>query len=427
MAATADTPAEHAVSIVPTTSSSHSRALPNEVLSIIASECDPIDLKNMRLASQLMHQIATKPFVHKEFSRRRFLFTYQSMKALVDITAHPDFGPHLTCLTFDTYRLEETPYDNDDGYNDRSARYDTKEAMHKTFINRGHHVRMLSLALENFKKCLNTGVILGVHDDVESGAVRVRGYAFEASYEEFCPQVNHMSETLKALRLARDHSGYPLTALELFLTPGSGSLEVLAKFDSPFSASSTHPGPDLDIFLEFWSTNSRWVPQSPKLRILSNFTRLVLSKHHLGRNVNREYLMSINSANYGVMWQNIESRSLQEMLIENTQADYDDLVQFLQKHKSSSRSLELDGVTIFDRSSISWALKLLRFLRFHLQLSHLSIRYLVVYQLFIVRESVPLVSEGRDSVEKELDRIITKVEWQYQDERKTGRKGFRRA
>ncbi|KEQ58568.1 uncharacterized protein M437DRAFT_30252, partial [Aureobasidium melanogenum CBS 110374] len=74
--------------------------LPNEVLNMIVSECHPTDLKNLRSASKLMYQIATEPFASTFFSCRRFLFTYQSMKALIDITAHPVFGRHLECLTF---------------------------------------------------------------------------------------------------------------------------------------------------------------------------------------------------------------------------------------------------------------------------------------------------------------------------------------
>ncbi|KAG9525456.1 hypothetical protein KCU93_g5814, partial [Aureobasidium melanogenum] len=426
MAATADLPVEHAASAVPATRPAHCLTLPNEVLSMIASECAPADLKNMRLASKLMHQVATKPFARKKFSRRRFIFTYQSMKALVNITAHPVFGPHLTCLTFGTYRMKTATYleivgKNEDKHDDGTVQYDITEGMHRAFIECKHHIKMLSLALENLKECHNTRVILGVHDDIQFGAVRVRGYAFEASYRDFCPQVNDMSGTLRAVMLARDRSEYPLTALELSLTSESGGLTVLANFDLYSSVSTSH----LDILLEIWSSDPRWNQKSPKLRILSNFTRFELSRHYLGREVNREYLMRFDSASYGVILQTIESKPLQAILLEDSEAEYDHLVQFLQKHKNSLRSLELDSLRIFDRRSTRWALKILRFLIFHLQLSYLSMRYLVVHQLFIVREPVPLVCKGRNEVEKRLDEIIIKVEEIRQEERQTGRKGFR--
>lgn len=74
---------------------------------MIAQQCEPADLAKLRLVCTIMHKYSTEPFARKYFSRRRFLFTHQSMKALVDITAHPTFATHLNCITFGTYRLIE--------------------------------------------------------------------------------------------------------------------------------------------------------------------------------------------------------------------------------------------------------------------------------------------------------------------------------
>jgi hypothetical protein len=187
MVSSADQPSGDAASKVSAAEPSQCLISPHELLSMIAHECDSADSMNMRLASRLFHQISTGLFASKYFSRRRFLLTYQSMKGLVDITAHPTFAPYLTCITFGTYRLMEDLWL--DFYREESpewlARYRATEAIYRDFVKRNHHVKMLILALENLKKCQNTRVILGIHDDFHRGEYRRRGYAFKASYQDF--------------------------------------------------------------------------------------------------------------------------------------------------------------------------------------------------------------------------------------------------
>ncbi|KAG9959803.1 hypothetical protein KCU61_g7098, partial [Aureobasidium melanogenum] len=203
MATAADLRIEHTAGAVLATRPAHSLTLPNEVLGMIASECDPADLKNMRLASKLMHQVSTQPFARKKFSRRRFIFTYQSMKALVDITAHPVFGPHLTCLTFGTCRLDERVYQYHDEHDEWAVRLDMTIAMHRAFVNNKHHIKMLTLALRNLKECHNDTIFLGLHDDMHQGGARRQGYAFEASYLGFDPLRVAIQETFRAVMEAR--------------------------------------------------------------------------------------------------------------------------------------------------------------------------------------------------------------------------------
>ena len=93
MAATADLTAEYPAGTSPTITSTHILRLPNEVLSTVVAQCDSTDLKNLRLTCKVIHKVSTPPFSYQNFSHRRCLFTYKSMKALVDITAHPIFGP----------------------------------------------------------------------------------------------------------------------------------------------------------------------------------------------------------------------------------------------------------------------------------------------------------------------------------------------
>jgi hypothetical protein len=279
MASSQDQPSGSSASKIPA-AASDGMIFPNELLSMIAHECEPADLKNLRLTSKLMHQISTEPFARKYFSRRRFLFTHQSMKALVDITAHPTFAPHLTCITFSTYRMMENYWRKyrDGGDDDRVARYDILEATHRTFTKHNHHVKMLILALENLEKCHNISVSLGIYDDFHRNEYRRRGYAFKASYQDLENLEVHTSAALDAVLDAWRGSGYPLTAFKFCLSEESESLGELALesnkvLDSLLLNCSPGSTTPLDLHVNLWQNGSY-----AKVKLLSESTCLELTR-----------------------------------------------------------------------------------------------------------------------------------------------------
>ncbi|KAH0017911.1 hypothetical protein KCU78_g7372, partial [Aureobasidium melanogenum] len=375
----------------------------------------------MRLASKLMHQVATKPFARKKFSRRRFVFTYQSMKALVDISAHPVFGPHLTCLTFGTHRMERNNWyltlDQQANHNDEAVRFDIYEAMHNAFIGNDHHIKMLTLALKNLKKCHNTGVILGVHDDLHQGESRRRGYAFEASYQGFAPEQVDIAQTLYAVMESRRRSGCSFKTLKMCLSSSTGSLHDLEEdgadtLNSLLHKSRSGSGTTLDLHLNIWQDASY-----SKLKILSGFTRIELSRHTLGRWENTVPLLGFNPLTYPTIWLAIAQSALQSIFIETSDAEYDRLVEFLQHHGTSLRKLELRQIHMFAfESPIALILGFLRFLQSDLPLTYLSIEGFEVGQTIVIPELGEMVFEGKDKVVEGLEKLIEEVEEMYEDE-----------
>ncbi|KAK6005376.1 hypothetical protein QM012_008155 [Aureobasidium pullulans] len=313
---TADLSAKQATSTIPATNSSHVPTLPNEVISMIAHECDPVDLKNMCLASKLMHQVSTEPFARKKFSRRRFIFTYQSMKALIDITAHTVFGRHLTCLTF-------------------VAEFDMIQAMHKAFLDRNHHIRMLTLALKNLRKCHNTSVILGVHDDFRGDDLRRRGYAFETSFKGYIAYKPHVSKTLDAVLEARRRSDYPLTTLKLCLSDNCNTLRQLAhERDNALVSLLSEPEYISRLYIQI---NVFYA----KMKVSSNLNRLELSRYDWDEYIDGPCeLLRFDNHSYGEIWEAINSKMLQAISIDRSNAVYKDFVTFLQMHKDSLKTLE---------------------------------------------------------------------------------------
>lgn len=388
---------------------------------MIASECEPADLKNMRLASKLMHQVSTQPFARKKFSRRRFIFTYQSMKALVDITAHPVFGPHLTCLTFGTHRLDARIYQYQDEHDERTVRLDMTIAMHLAFINNKHHIKMLTLALRNLKECHNDRVFLGLHDDMHRGDARRRGYAFDASYQDFHAHWADGTRTLWAVLGAKAESGYPLTALELCLSDYSNNLNqlvwdedyALSKFLPPMSSKD---GLHVDVHITF----VRKKGPLAKLKILSQFTRLEVSKHCLGRPLDDCTLMDFDENTYGAIWHAIEASQLESISIDRSYVELTDLEEFLYGHSDSLRDLKLHQVrtTVPEHHRL---VDFLDFLRNNLNLKHLTIDEIVAEdEASVTRIILPkiekMVCDGKKEVIEGMDKLTQEVNEVFQDD-----------
>jgi len=79
--------------------------LPSEVLEMIANNLDLKDLAPCRLVSKSMSEAANNRFAKVFFSRRFHVASSYSVKALVDITAHPFFGKHVTAVIMDGVRM----------------------------------------------------------------------------------------------------------------------------------------------------------------------------------------------------------------------------------------------------------------------------------------------------------------------------------
>jgi hypothetical protein len=69
--------------------------VPNPLLSVclsIVHHAEDSCLANLRLTSKELNAITTKPFGERLLAERRFMLSEHSLKGLVKLTAHPDFG-----------------------------------------------------------------------------------------------------------------------------------------------------------------------------------------------------------------------------------------------------------------------------------------------------------------------------------------------
>ncbi|KAG9583415.1 hypothetical protein KCU77_g10453, partial [Aureobasidium melanogenum] len=72
--------------------------LPDELLTKISDNVALEDLPNFRLTCKTLANISAKHFGEKRLAHRRFIFTEYSIRGLVDMTAHPVFGPRVKSI-----------------------------------------------------------------------------------------------------------------------------------------------------------------------------------------------------------------------------------------------------------------------------------------------------------------------------------------
>lgn len=77
------------------TTNAHIPELPNEVLCSIAGFVDDAGIPNLRLAAKVFHYITAERFATVFFQDRAYELSPAGLKALVEITEHPVFAPHI--------------------------------------------------------------------------------------------------------------------------------------------------------------------------------------------------------------------------------------------------------------------------------------------------------------------------------------------
>ncbi|THY29502.1 hypothetical protein D6D00_03489 [Aureobasidium pullulans] len=203
--------------------------LPNEVLEMIANNLDPKDLAPCRLVSKSMSEAANNCFAKVFFSRRFHVASSYSVKALVDITAHPFFGKHVTAVIMDGVRMTKhrsragpilwmDPYDEEEEmYNTTPALRDDSEEESDSFLDNafarsGQCQSLLQKVFENTKGHSNS-VEVGVGDcKYDNGA---RSFGRKALLNHKVLYTYFMAETLGLTLTAAEAAKCPIHKLHV--------------------------------------------------------------------------------------------------------------------------------------------------------------------------------------------------------------------
>ncbi|THW01829.1 hypothetical protein D6D25_08652, partial [Aureobasidium pullulans] len=203
--------------------------LPSEVLEMIANNLDQKDLAPCRLASKSLSEAANNRFAKVFFSRRFHVASSYSVKALVDITAHPFFGKHVTAVIMDGVRMTKhrsqsgpvlwmEPYDEEgEMYNtDPPPRGDSEEEsasfLDNAFIHSGQCQSLLQKVFENIKG-YGSSVEVGVGDCTHDNGVR--SFGRKALLNHKVLYTYFMAETLGLTLAAAEAAKCPIQKLRV--------------------------------------------------------------------------------------------------------------------------------------------------------------------------------------------------------------------
>ncbi|KAG9564302.1 MFS general substrate transporter, partial [Aureobasidium melanogenum] len=168
--------------------------LPDELLTKISDAVAPEDLPNFRLTCKTLANISAKHFGEKRLAHRRFVFTEYSMRGLIDMTAHPVFGPCVKSIMFGTDYLTNrlgALMDALESHNITDPteamrvlqKYREGHAKRSKFWNSHDLHRMFQIALSNLLS-LGTSVSLGLYNGVqESPRNEIMLHGYGSSHE----------------------------------------------------------------------------------------------------------------------------------------------------------------------------------------------------------------------------------------------------
>jgi hypothetical protein len=205
--------------------------LPDELLTDISDNVAPGDLPNFRLACKTLANIAAKHFGAKRLAHRRFITEY-SLKGLVDMTAHPVFGPCVKSIMFGTDRTTNQLEVLMDALESRKVTDHTEKVrvlqlyrerwgQRSAFLGSQDLSRMLVAALVNLSSC-GTSISLGIFNDVRSeyrNEVLVSGYGSSREYGDlpFKKLMTSNERTLGSIRSACRTTNFRPKYLEFHL------------------------------------------------------------------------------------------------------------------------------------------------------------------------------------------------------------------
>ncbi|TIA16730.1 hypothetical protein D6C81_05869 [Aureobasidium pullulans] len=169
--------------------------LPNEILLTISNAVDPEDLPYLRLTCKTLNDVSGKSFGEKRLAHRRFMFTEYSMNGLVELTAHPVFGPCVKSIMFSTHHLSNSMRTLLNTVRSKNLSDDEAMKMLRLIVGRYNkhrifaHSTVLSSMLQAAFVSLatwGTSVSLGFFDDVQPtyrGSTMLHGFGFTDAYQ----------------------------------------------------------------------------------------------------------------------------------------------------------------------------------------------------------------------------------------------------
>jgi hypothetical protein len=386
---------------------------------MIVATTDPQDLASLRLASKLWCDLTSKRFGSTQLRHLRCVYSSYSLQCLVDLTAHPVFGPCIRSFEIGTYRMRKYLVNIQPHLEASPA--NVAALIQFPFQQSGLPRVLLTKALENLSR---HGVIpmIGLFEDVicdESGKEYFRrGYGYDELYGSV-DIIRHgrslVTQTLLDLINVGQRSGCPISGISIDLQWNPLNQRVIDR----------HMGlhqliKDLVISITDRST-SRW-DMTVKLTDPSDKVGShVVEVCNQGRCLRLKYisievyeitdLPQLDHASYGELAYALDHEyRLQQISLENCFVDTS-VFEMLSQSSESLRHLSLSNTTFYDGSTED-GIELLETFKNGLALETLSLCMLCYEnkhnRILVVDEKVE--SRGSEQIASMLDDLIKTVQ-----------------
>lgn len=204
---------------------------PLEVLEMIVAAADPKDLASLRLASKLWCDLSSKRFGSSRLRHLRCVYSPHSLQSLVDLTAHPLFGPCIQSFAIGTHRMRKHFVNTQPHIAASPA--NVAALIQFRFQQSELPMALLTKALENLNR---HGVVprIGLYEDAicdasGEGYYR-RGYGYDKLYSSVDLARDGRSlvaQTLQDLISVGQGSGYLISGISLDLQWNSSDPQVI--------------------------------------------------------------------------------------------------------------------------------------------------------------------------------------------------------
>jgi hypothetical protein len=206
---------------------------PLEILTLIAASVDSKDLASLRRTSKLWCDLSSKRFGATQLRHLQCVYSPYSLQSLVDLTAHPVFGPCIQSFEIGTYRMRKHFVNTQPHLAASPA--NVAALIQFPFQQSGLPIVLLTKALENLSR---HGVVprIGLYEDLicdESGKRYIRrGYGYDELYGSVdlaqCGR-SLVTQTLSDLVALGRRSGYPVKGISMDLQWNSLNEQVIAR------------------------------------------------------------------------------------------------------------------------------------------------------------------------------------------------------
>ncbi|GAB7348503.1 hypothetical protein MBLNU459_g6906t1 [Dothideomycetes sp. NU459] len=325
-------------------------SLPPELVCRIVEFVAPDDLRALRSACHQLKTLTARRFASENFGQRVVWHSWKNLRALVDITAHPEFGPALHTLWIVNGNLEPTVVESieADIYDElNEGPLPTAPERRKKILAALDRVRTLVCEqqdLEYDRGGFLTRALNNIKDLGHSLKIRIKhdnehemiSNGYDPDYMYYGLQFRNLVSPFNSLLSAADDTGCGITSLEI----DTETLDELCSEDiGPGARDMIRRLKSARLVVPSWSVEATYKRDSLEVRMLHTELVQLFEQH--------QEIMPFPA---GIDWSFFQN-SLSELSLKKCDATHDILVDTLRSHNGELQEISLHRVSLADAES----------------------------------------------------------------------------